>query len=129
MSNSPRSWEQQYGPFVLAILAVIVGSFPIYDIYGLVAFVLIAFVYLMRRYDARILIGLGLVLMALGMVQRALGREVNATKAGNIAYYFLVTGIFCEVVWHLWRTAKAFLATFWGPRRTSYPDEQASKDQ
>ncbi len=102
MLKPAKPLEQVYAPFILAIVATAVGSFVTYNFFVLGVFVLVALAYIVRRYDARILIGLALLLLFLGMLQQFLKQPVNAAKAGNVAYYFLSAGLACEVFWYLW---------------------------
>ena len=53
---------------------------------------------MVRDYDSRILLGVGLLLLLLGMTQQVRGAEANAAKAGDVAFYFLATGTFGELV-------------------------------
>lgn len=85
-------WERQYIPFFLVVVATAVGAFQSSQLFTLFTFFFVLLAYLLRRYDFRILMGVGLVLLLLGMVQQLLKAEGNATQAGDAAYYFLAVG-------------------------------------
>lgn len=79
-------------PFILIVGSAIAALYIPSEIGVLSAFIVTLIIYILRRYDFRFLIGLGILLLILSAVLFASMGEANANRTAIPAFYFLATG-------------------------------------
>jgi len=79
-------------PFFLIVGAAIAAVYIPSEIGVLSAFIITLIVYILRRYDFRLLIGMGIILLLLSAAVFAWWGEANANRTAIPAFYFLATG-------------------------------------
>ena len=79
-------------PFILIVGSAIAAVYVPSEIGVLSTFIITLIVYILRRYDFRLLIGMGILLLILSAVLFAWMGEANANRTAIPAFYFLATG-------------------------------------
>lgn len=79
-------------PFFLIVGSAIAAVYIPSEIGVLSAFIITLIVYTLRRYDFRLLIGIGIILLILSAALFAWMGETNANRIAIPAFYFLATG-------------------------------------
>ena len=79
-------------PFFLIVGSAITAVYIASEIGVLSAFIITLIVYILRRYDFRLLIGIGILLLILSAALFAWMGEANANRTAIPAFYFLATG-------------------------------------
>ena len=79
-------------PFFLIVGSVIVAIFVPSEIGVLSAFIITLAIYILRRYDFRFLIGMGVLLLLLSAAAFAWKGETTANQVAISAFYFLAIG-------------------------------------
>ena len=79
-------------PFFLIIGSAAAAIYLPSEIGVLSAFIITLIVYILRRYNFRLLIGMGIILLILSAALFAWMGEANANRTAIPAFYFLATG-------------------------------------
>ncbi|MEM3891718.1 MAG: hypothetical protein QW282_06155 [Nitrososphaerales archaeon] len=81
-----------YVPYVLIVLCVLTAKFLKSDVvFGV--FLATLLVYVLRRYDSRLLVGMFMLLLVVCASLLAMGYSSYANDVAVWAYYFLVIGV------------------------------------
>ena len=92
-NNPPKSMLDQNLPFfcIIALLAAVV--YMPFEIGRLCAFIITLIIYIVRRYDPRLLIGTGVYILLLSAGAFALRGKESADFISTHAFYFLAIGV------------------------------------
>ncbi|MEM3734920.1 MAG: hypothetical protein QW158_08260 [Nitrososphaerales archaeon] len=82
-----------YVPYVLIVLCVFNAKFLKSDVALFGVFLATLLVYVLRRYDSRLLVGMFMLLLVVCASLLALGYSSYANDVAVWAYYFLVIGV------------------------------------
>ena len=92
---------KDYAPFALAILCTASLRFMKQEYLVLSVFLVTLVVYVVRKYDSRILIGFAIILLMSTAVVLVMGLESHAENIAILAYYFLVIGVIAQFIEYL----------------------------
>ena len=82
-----------YLPFILIFICVASARFIESDLIVFSIYILALFIYVWRRYDARMFVGAAIFLLVACAVLLVLGYEGYANEVAVWVYYFLVDGV------------------------------------
>ncbi len=92
-NKAKRTIVDRISPFFLVIASVAATIYIPSEIGVLSAFIITLAIYILRRYDFRLLIGMGVFLLLLSAAAFAWMGETSANQIAISAFYFLAIGI------------------------------------
>jgi len=92
-NKAGRTILDQVLPFFLVIALVAAAIYIPSEIGVLSAFIITLAIYILRRYDFRLLIGMGVCLLLLSAAAFAWRSETSANQIAISAFYFLAIGV------------------------------------
>ncbi|MBA7646717.1 hypothetical protein ES703_54483 [subsurface metagenome] len=91
--KAKRPLLDQVLPFFLITASIAADIYIPVEVGVLSIFIITLIIYILRRYDFRLLIGTGVFLLVLSAAAFAWRGETNASQIAIPAFYFLATGV------------------------------------
>lgn len=93
-----QKYEAIVVPLLLISIAPILANYYNSELYSFLIFIGIFFIYALRQYDSRLLIGAAILILTVSAVELAWGSQSYANLLSIWAYYFLIAGVLTSLV-------------------------------
>lgn len=92
---------ENYVPLILIVACIASFRYVEQEAIVLLIFFITLIIYVLRKYDSRILISFAIILLISTAAVLARGLESHAEQIAILAYYFLVVGVVAQFVEYL----------------------------